>query len=195
MGRHAGFIAASATLDKRYANFVLIPESDFAMDGMRGFLAVLEERIAARKHAVIVVAEGAGQKYCAVDGTDRSGNPRLGDIGLYLKKRITEYFEERGIEINLKYIDPSYLIRSVPATANDSVFCGFLGQNAVHAGVAGMTNLMVGSWNGEFVYVPIRLVVSGRKQVDTKGRLWRSVLEATGQPSFNDEEAQSEQEV
>lgn len=188
MGRHSGFIAASAALDKRYANFVLIPESDFAMDGPRGFLAVLEKRIADRRHAVIVVAEGAGQKFCAVEGTDRSGNPRLGDIGLYLKKRITEYFEEKGIEINLKYIDPSYLIRSVRATANDSVFCGFLGQNAVHAGVAGMTNLMVGSWNGEFVYVPIRLVVSGRKQVDTTGRLWRSVLEATGQPAFNEEE-------
>jgi 6-phosphofructokinase 1 len=188
MGRHAGFIAASAALDKRYANFVLIPESEFVMDGPRGFLAILEQRIADRKHAVVVVAEGAGQKYCAVEGADRSGNPRLGDIGLYLKKRISDYFEGKGIEINLKYIDPSYLIRSVPATANDSVFCGFLGQNAVHAGVAGMTNIMVGSWNGEFVYVPIRLVVSGRKQVDIKGRLWRSVLEATGQPTFNDEE-------
>lgn len=189
MGRHAGFIAASAALDKRYANFVLIPEAEFVLDGPRGFLAALEQRIADRKHAVVVVAEGAGQKYCAVEGTDRSGNPRLGDIGLYLKKRISDYFEAKGIEINLKYIDPSYLIRSVPATANDSVFCGFLGQNAVHAGVAGMTNIMIGSWNGEFVHVPIRLVVSGRKQVDIKGRLWRSVLEATGQPTFNEEEA------
>lgn len=184
MGRHSGFIAASAALDKRDANFVLIPESDFDIDGPHGLLAVLEKRIRDRGHAVIVAAEGAGQRYCAVDGTDDSGNLRLGDIGLCLRGYIERYFESRGIEINLKYIDPSYFIRSVPATPNDSVFCGFLAQNAVHAGMAGKTNMMVGTWNGEFVYVPIRLVVSGRKQVDLNGRLWQSVLEATGQPSF-----------
>ncbi|MDQ1238292.1 MAG: 6-phosphofructokinase 1 [Thermodesulfobacteriota bacterium] len=190
MGRNSGFIAASAALDKRYANFVLIPESDFDIDGPRGFLAVLEERLLRRKHAVIVVAEGAGQKYCSADGADESGNPRLGDIGYYLKQRISEYFHSKGIETNLKYIDPSYTIRSVPATANDSVFCGFLGQDAVHAGLAGKTNMVVGSMNDQFVYVPIREIVKARRQVDLDGRLWRSVLEATGQPSFlNDEPA------
>jgi 6-phosphofructokinase 1 len=188
MGRNSGFIAASAALDKRYANFVLIPESDFEIDGPKGLLAVLEERLLQRKHAVIVVAEGAGQKYCSADGADESGNPRLGDIGYYLKQRISEYFHTKSIEINLKYIDPSYTIRSVPATANDSVFCGFLGQEAVHAGLAGKTNMVVGSMNDQFVYVPIREIVKARRQVDLDGKLWRSVLEATGQPSFlNDE--------
>jgi 6-phosphofructokinase 1 len=187
MGRHSGFIAATAALAKRYANFVLIPESDFDLDGPHGFLALLEARLALRKHAVIVVAEGAGQTYCAGEGCDESGNTRLGDIGQYLKERITAYFREKGIELNLKYIDPSYLIRSVPATANDSVFCGFLGQNAVHAGMAGKTNMVVGSRNDEFIYIPIDLVVNKRKQVDLKGKLWSSVLEATGQPSFNPE--------
>jgi len=187
MGRHSGFIAASAALDKRYANFVLIPESDFDIDGPHGFLAVLEKRLIDRRHAVIVAAEGAGQKYCGVQGTDDSGNLRLGDIGLYLKQRITEHFESIGMEINLKYIDPSYLIRSVPATANDSVFCGFLAQNAVHAGMAGKTDMVVGMLNDEFVYIPIRLVVSGRKQVELDGKLWNSVIEATGQPSFKAE--------
>jgi 6-phosphofructokinase 1 len=184
MGRHSGFIAASAALANRNANFVLIPEADFDIEGPHGFLRVLEERLIARQHAVIVVAEGAGQSYCSTEGADESGNPRLGDIGLFLKKRITDYFKTIGMELNLKYIDPSYMIRSVHATPNDSVFCGFLGQNAVHAGMAGKTNMVVGTWNDEFVYIPIQLVVQSRKHVDLNGKLWTSVLESTGQPSF-----------
>ena len=184
MGRHSGFIAATAVLAERYANFVLIPEVDFDIEGPHGLLAVLEKRLLDRKHAVIVVAEGAGQDYCGIEGCDESGNRRLGDIGLYLRDRITEHFKSRGMELNLKYIDPSYLIRSVPATANDSIFCGFLAQNAVHAGMAGKTNMVVGMWNDEFVYIPINLVVAARKRVELQGKLWNSVLEATGQPSF-----------
>lgn len=186
MGRRAGFIASSAALAKRDANFVLIPESDFDMEGPHGFLAVLEKRILDRKHAVIVVAEGAGQKYCVGDGTDESGNPRLGDIGLFLKDAITGHFKSKGLELNLKYIDPSYTIRSVEATAGDAIFCTFLAANAVHAGMAGKTNMVVGLWNDEYVYIPINLVVTGRKQIDLDGKLWSSVLEATGQPSFKD---------
>jgi 6-phosphofructokinase 1 len=185
MGRHAGFIAATAALVTRDANFVLIPEADFDLEGPQGLLTVLEERLLARKHAVIVVAEGAGQKFCAVQGADESGNPRLGDIGQFLKSAITKYFKTREIELNLKYIDPSYTIRSVPATADDAVYCGFLGQHAVHAGMAGKTNMMVGLWNGEYVYIPLRLVVSARSQVDLEGTLWTTVLESTGQPSFS----------
>jgi 6-phosphofructokinase 1 len=187
MGRHSGFIAATAALAKRYANFVLIPESDFDLEGPHGLLETLEKRLQERKHAVIVVAEGAGQDYCAIEGCDDSGNRRLGDIGTHMRDRIAAYFKVKGIELNLKYIDPSYMIRSVPATANDSVFCGFLGQNAVHAGMAGKTNMVVGARNDEFVYIPIKLVVGGRKQVDLKGKLWSTVLEATGQPSFKPE--------
>jgi 6-phosphofructokinase 1 len=184
MGRRAGFIACSAALAKRDANFVLIPESDFDLDGQHGFLAELEKRILDRKHGVIVVAEGAGQKYCCGDGSDESGNERLGDIGIFLKDAITSHFKNRGIELNLKYIDPSYTIRSVEATASDAIFCTFLAANAVHAGMAGKTNMVVGLWNDEYVYIPIDLVVTGRKQVDLNGKLWSSVLEATGQPSF-----------
>ncbi len=184
MGRHSGFIAASAALAKRDANLVLIPESDFDVDGPHGLLEWLERRLAARGHAVIVVAEGAGQQYCGVEDTDESGNRRLGDIGQWLKERITSHFRERSIELNLKYIDPSYMIRSVPANPEDSVFCGFLGQNAVHAGMAGKTNTVVGTCHDEFVYVPISEVIKGRKQVDLNGRLWRSVLEVTGQPAL-----------
>jgi 6-phosphofructokinase 1 len=184
MGRHSGFIAAAAALAKKEANLVLIPEVDFEVEGPNGLLAWLEKRLEARRHAVIVVAEGAGQRYCSAEGADKSGNVRLGDIGQWLKERIARHFEGKGLELNLKYIDPSYMIRSVPADAEDSVFCGFLAQNAVHAGLAGKTNMVVGQWNNQFVHIPINLVVHGRKHVDPNGSLWRSVLEATGQPSF-----------
>ncbi|MCA1961829.1 MAG: ATP-dependent 6-phosphofructokinase [Desulfomonile sp.] len=184
MGRNSGFIAATAALAQRDANLVLIPESDFDVEGPHGLLQWLEDRLGRRKHAVIVVAEGAGQRYCAGEGTDESGNPRLGDIGLWLRDTITRYFAEKGIELNLKYIDPSYMIRSVPANSDDSVFCGFLGQNAVHEGMSGKTGMVVGAWNDEFVCIPIRLVATGRKRVPLDGKLWNSVLEATGQPSL-----------
>jgi 6-phosphofructokinase 1 len=184
MGRHAGFIAANAALANRDANFVLIPEADFDIDGPHGFLAVLEKRIALRKHAVIVVAEGAGQKFAQGEGSDESGNPRLGDIGVYLKHRIAEHFASRGVELNLKYIDPSYMVRSVQATAEDSLFCGFLGLMAVHAGMAGKTNMVVGTWNNEYVYIPTGLVTAGRRRVELGGALWQSVLASTGQPTF-----------
>jgi len=183
MGRNSGFIAATATLAQQDVNFVLIPEVDFDLDGPNGLLASLEKRLADRGHAVIVVAEGAGQKFFASEPKelDLSGNVKLKDIGLFLKQRITSYFEERSIQISVKYIDPSYMIRSLPANANDRVFCNFLGRNAVHAGMAGKTDLLIGNWNNHFVHVPMKLLAGKCKHVDPKGMLWRSALEATGQ--------------
>jgi 6-phosphofructokinase 1 len=184
MGRHSGFIAATATLAQQDVNFVLIPEVDFDLDGPGGLLATLEKRLADRGHAVIVVAEGAGQKFFADEPKelDLSGNVRLKDIGAFLKQRMLAYFEARGIATSIKYIDPSYMIRSLPANANDRVFCNFLGRNAVHAGMAGKTDLLIGNWNNAFVHVPMKLVAGKRKHVNPKGMLWRSALEATGQP-------------
>jgi 6-phosphofructokinase 1 len=186
MGRHSGFIAATATLAQQDVNFVLIPEVDFDLDGPNGLLASLEKRLGDRGHAVIVVAEGAGQKFFANEPKelDLSGNVKLKDIGLFLKQRIMSYFEERGVQINIKYIDPSYMIRSLPANANDRVFCNFLGRNAVHGGMAGKTDLLIGNWNNHFVHVPMKLLAGKRKHVDPKGMLWRSALEATGQGSL-----------
>lgn len=186
MGRHSGFIAATATLARQDVNFVLIPEIDFDLEGSHGLLAALEQRLKKRKHAVIVVAEGAGQKFFGADAdaTDASGNVKLSDIGLYLRDRIIAYFKSRDIPVSLKYIDPSYMIRSLPANANDSVFCGFLGRDAVHAAMAGKTKMLVGHWNNHFVHVPMSLSVGKRKQVTPHSKLWRTVLEATGQGFF-----------
>ncbi len=183
MGRHSGFIAATAALAQQDVNFVLIPEVDFDLDGSDGFLEALKQRLDSRGHAVVVVAEGAGQKYFqdTPEERDESGNIRLKDIGIFMKNQILEYFKSKNIEVNMKYIDPSYIIRSLPANANDSVFCGFLGRNAVHAGMAGKTKVLIGRWNSHFVHVPMEASVRKRKNVHPDGELWSDVLAATGQ--------------
>ncbi len=181
MGRHSGFIAANATLATSDVNYCLIPEVDFTLDG---FLKSLKQRLERRHHAVIVVGEGAGQKLIkATNSTDRSGNTKLSDIGVFLRDEIKKFFYECAIEVNMKYIDPSYMLRSVPANPNDSVLCLLLGHNAVHAGMTGRTNMVVGLWNNEFTHLPIPLAVSKRKKIDINGTLWNSVLASTGQPS------------
>jgi 6-phosphofructokinase 1 len=183
MGRHSGYLAANAALALNDANFVLIPEVPFDLDGPNGFLHHLSSRLKDRHHAVILVAEGAGQEFFEKDDEyDASGNVKLHDIGLYLKDQINRYFMDTETEVNLKYIDPSYLIRSTPANANDSIFCSLLSTNAVHAAMAGKTGLVVGKWNNTFVHVPIKTVISRRNRVSTDSVLWQNVLEATGQP-------------
>jgi 6-phosphofructokinase 1 len=184
MGRHSGFIAAAATLATKEVNFCLIPEMDFDLEGEGGFLSALEKRLRERKHAVVVVAEGAGQKYVQKDPPeyDASGNIKLGDIGRFLKEKIAEYFREKGMEVVIRYIDPSYIIRSVPANVSDRIYCGFLGQYAVHAAMAGKTGLMISYLNDQFVYVPLSEAVKRRKFVNLNSRFWLSVLESTGQP-------------
>ena len=191
MGRHAGYIAATAVLAQQDVNFVLIPEVDFDLEGPNGLLESLERRLLERKHAVVVAAEGAGQKFFEHTNNERdeSGNIKLKDIGIYLKDAISDYFAAKGIDITIKYVDPSYMIRSLPANANDRVFCNFLGRNAVHAGMAGKTNMLVGHWNNQFVHVPLRLIAGKRKNVNPKGSLWRSALEATGQGSLKNDGA------
>lgn len=183
MGRHSGFIAATASLAQQDANFVLIPEVDFDLDGKKGFLTSLERRLGERHHAVIVVAEGAGQKFFEdkKNETDDSGNIRLKDIGVFMKNMICRHFEKKGTEISLKYIDPSYIIRSLSANANDSVFCGFLARGSVHAGMAGKTGMIISSWNNRYVHVPLKSSVGKRKRIHPSGVLWRAVQEATGQ--------------
>jgi len=192
MGRESGFIATHTAIASHEANFVLIPEVPFELEGPNGFLHYLEDRLRTRHHAVIVVAEGAGQDLLkGEEGTDDSGNKKLADIGVFLRDKMTAYFKSIGLHINLKYIDPSYQIRSAPAAPIDSIYCERLGNNAVHAAMAGKTKLIIGLVHNKFVHLPIRVVTSKRNYVDPEGSLWRDCLDATSQPILmvNDKEA------
>ena len=180
MGRDSGFIAAYAVLANSQVNFCLVPEVPFKLEGL---FKALAERLARKGYAVMVAAEGAGQNLLAETAErDASGNVRYGDIGLFLRDRIKAHFSQTDHQVEVKYIDPSYTIRSLPANARDSGFCLLLGQNAVHAGMAGKTDMVVGNWNHRGTHVPISLAVSQRKKLDPEGWIWNSVLAITGQP-------------
>lgn len=186
MGRHSGFIATYASLANPDVNFCLIPEVAFSLRGEGAFLPALFQRLEDREHAVIVVAEGAGQDLledASAAERDASGNVKLKDIGVFLRDEIVRYGGEQKVPVSVKYIDPSYTIRSQPANSNDSAYCLVLGQNAVHAGMAGRTDMVVGFWNNQFTHVPISVATRQRKQVDPKGEAWQYLLQMTGQPA------------
>ena len=185
MGRESGYVAVMTALAMSHVNFVLIPEVPFDLEGKNGLFAALRKRIERRHHAVIVVAEGAGQELMETDvkQKDASGNVKFKDIGLYLKDKVKEHFKSLDFPVNLKYIDPSYIIRSVPANAADSVYCMQLAQNAIHAAMAGKTGIVIGRWASRFTHVPIPMAVSAKNKVNPEGDLWLHVLEATGQPA------------
>lgn len=183
MGRDSGFIAAVATLASQEVNFALVPEVPFRLDGPKGFLATLEKRIHRKHHALIAVAEGAGQDLVAGAGQrkDASGNVLHEDVGLLLKERIAAYFKERGIGISLKYMDPSYFIRSAPANSEDALLCDQYARHAVHAAMTGRTDMIIGSWN-TFIHVPMLMATEYRRKIDQESLLWSSVISSTGQP-------------
>ncbi|MFA5570291.1 MAG: ATP-dependent 6-phosphofructokinase [Sphaerochaetaceae bacterium] len=184
MGRESGFIAAHTALAMSDVNFCLIPENPFDLEGPNGLLSHLKKRMLDRGHAVILVAEGAGQALVPETGeTDASGNKKFSDIGLFLRDRITKFFKDEGIPMSLKYIDPSYIIRSAPANPNDSIYCSRLGAHAVHAAMSGKTQILISKVNNKFVHIPIKVAVAERNHVNTQGTLWRDVLENTRQPA------------
>jgi 6-phosphofructokinase 1 len=184
MGRNAGFIAAGATVACQDVNFTLVPEVPFKLDGPRGFLAILKERIQSRSHALVVVAEGAGQDLIETSTVvrDASGNIKVKDIGLFLRERIETYFKAENIPVVMRYIDPSYLVRSSPANAEDAILCDLFARNAVHAAMAGKTGLVIGYMHNMFIHVPIELLTSRKKCMEPDSLAWNAALSATGQP-------------
>lgn len=184
MGRHAGFIAAAATVASQDVNFCLVPEVPFALKGENGLLAALERRLQLKSHAVVVVAEGAGQDLLeSSGGRDASGNVKLQDIGLHLRDQLNAHFKARGMEMTLRYFDPSYQIRGCPADTEDALLCDRMGRHAVHAAMSGRTGLVISYLHGHFAHVPISLIAQCSKQVDVGGELWRAVLASTQQPA------------
>jgi 6-phosphofructokinase 1 len=186
MGRDAGFIAAGAAVASQESNFCLVPEVPFRLEGEGGLLDALRQRIERRHHAVIVVAEGAGQQLFERQhgDSDASGNARYRDIGLFLRDRITAHFIECDIEVSLKYFDPSYSIRSVPPNASDRILTDRMARNAVHAAMAGKTDVLMGSWNQASIWVPIPTAVAESKCMNPDGDLWQAVISTTGQPDW-----------
>lgn len=184
MGRHAGFIAAGATVASQDVNVCLVPEVPFKLDGPRGFLSALKDRILRRRHALVAIAEGAGQDLLEASATDRdaSGNVKLLDIGPFLRERIEAYFKSEKVPIVMRYFDPSYIVRSSPANAEDSILCDLFARHAVHAAMAGKTGLVIGYLHNQFIHVPIELLTSRKKSMDPDGLAWSAVLAATGQP-------------
>ena len=184
MGRHSGYIAATATLASGHPNICLIPEIPCRLDGSGGLLQWLEKLLNERGHAVVVVAEGAGQDFFKDKPVDRdlSGNIKLGDIGGYLRDKILSHFHGKGERVPLRYIDPSYIIRAAHPNPADTLFCTRLAQNAVHAAMAGKTALLVGYWHGVMTHVPLKALVNQTSTINPKGELWFNVLETTGQP-------------
>jgi 6-phosphofructokinase 1 len=183
MGRHSGFTAAHACLSNPHVNFCLVPEVPFPIEAQGGLLWALERRLEGRHHAVLVVAEGALDALDDAAVNQKSGLAPLYavDHGILLRRRIERHFQEQRPEVNIKHIDPTYLVRSRPANAIDAELCLRLGQNAAHAAMAGRTRMLVGSWHGQFTHVPMQLATARQRRIDPSGKLWQSVLETTGQ--------------
>jgi len=185
MGREAGFITAAATMASGEANFCLIPELPLELQGPKGLLLKLKRRLQAREHAVVVVAEGAGQNLLELSAErDASGNRRLGDIGYFLKEQVESYLKAESVPVSVKYFDPSYFIRSLPANAFDSLLCERFARAAVHAAMAGKTDLLVGLWHNHLVHVPLSIATGAQKRLDPESELWTSVLSLTGQEKW-----------
>lgn len=182
MGRHAGFIAANAALASGNANICLIPEVDFKLEGKDGLYSYLEYRLQRRKHVVVAVAEGAGQKYVPNDAVDKSGNRKLGDIGTFLAENILQHFSTTSRNVSLKYIEPSYLIRSAPPTPSDQLYCDRLARSAVNAGMAGKGGMLIGNWHGHLTHMPMTALEGQSKNINPHGSLWLNVCVSTGQP-------------
>jgi 6-phosphofructokinase 1 len=183
MGRDSGFIAAGATVASQEVNFTLVPEVDFKLEGECGLLACLHRRLLERHHAVIVVAEGAGQHLMpASKERDASGNRLHRDIGPFLRDRIRQHFVEQRLPVVIRYLDPSYYIRSVPASTVDSALCDSFARHAVHAAMAGKTDMIVGLQHGVFIHVPIPMATKQRKRLSMEE--WAAVVTATGQPEL-----------
>jgi 6-phosphofructokinase 1 len=184
MGRHAGFLTAEATVASQDVNFTLIPEVPFQLEGEGGFLTALEHRIVNLGHAMIAVAEGSGQELLGNTGSERdaSGNVRLSDIGLFLNNKIEEWFKARKIPFVMRYFDPSYIVRSSPDNAEDSILCDQFARHAAHAAMAGKTGLVIGFLHDRFIHVPIELLANQQKRLDVDSPAWSAVLSATGQP-------------
>lgn len=186
MGRSSGFITMHAALSSGQVDICLIPEVPFKLEGPYGVLEHLEHLIKTKGSAVICVAEGAGQEMLEkTNATDLSGNVVLSDIGVYIQQKIKSHFKSIGVHSDVKYIDPTYMIRACRANASDAILCTVLGQNAVHGAFAGFSGITTGICNTHYVYLPVPEVIKSPRYVNPHSRMWHRCVTSTGQPDFN----------
>lgn len=186
MGRHAGYIAAHATLSARQVDICLIPEIQFPMTGDNGVCGLTEYVLRRQGYAVIVVAEGAGSDLVKTAVQyDEGGNKKLPDIGKFMQSEMSQYFKSKKLDVSIKLIDPSYMIRAVPADASDAVYCQSIAQNAVHGAMAGYTGFSSGLVNNRTVLIPFDLIsATSPSYLNPDGRTWERVLSLTHQPMW-----------
>ncbi|KAG0577167.1 hypothetical protein KC19_5G135900 [Ceratodon purpureus] len=191
MGRYSGYIAMYATLASRDVDCCLIPEVPFYLHGPGGLIEYVRSRVRENGHMVIVVAEGAGQELLAEsmgslhNHNDASGNRLLLDVGLWLQANLKEHFDKELKEpLNLKYIDPTYMIRAIPSNASDNVYCTLLAHSAIHGAMAGYCGFTVGPVNVRHCYIPIPRVIAKSRNVVVADRMWARLMSSTNQPNF-----------
>lgn len=183
MGRQSGFIAMNASLASGEVDVCLIPEINTPLEGPGGILAHVRRVLNKKEHCVVVVAEGAGQDVLGKMGeTDASGNPVLQNFAKFVQAEMKEKLAD--LTPDIKYIDPTYMVRACPTNSSDAIYCSILGQNAVHAAFAGITGATVGLCNGHYVYLPIQPLISRPREVDPEGRMWERLRLAINQPVY-----------
>lgn len=192
MGRNTGHIALHATLSSRDVDCCLIPETEFYLEGKGGLFDFLEQRLRENGHAVLVVAEGAGQEMiprneAQKEERDESGNPVFLDVGQWLKSELKNWWRRDHADelFAVKYIDPTYMIRAVPANATDNLYCTLLAHSAIHGVMAGYTGFVSGPVNGNYAYIPVEEVATAKNKVNTGDHKWAWVRSVTSQPDFN----------
>uniref|UniRef100_A0A0E0ES75 ATP-dependent 6-phosphofructokinase n=2 Tax=Oryza meridionalis TaxID=40149 RepID=A0A0E0ES75_9ORYZ len=186
MGRSSGFIAMQASLSSGQIDVCLIPEVSFTLDGEHGVMRHLEHLLEKKGFCVVCVAEGAGQDLLQKsNATDASGNVILSDFGVHMQQKIKNHFKDIGVPADVKYIDPTYMVRACRANASDAILCTVLGQNAVHGAFAGFSGITSGICNTHYAFLPITEVITKPKRVNPNSRMWHRCLTSTGQPDFH----------
>lgn len=111
----------------------------------------------------------------------RSGGLRL--VSQILQREIRK-LGDRWSSYRVFTNEPRHLIRSIEPSVSDVIFAQRLGTLAVDNAMAGYHDFMISQWLTEYVLVPLKLVVLGRKRVPEHGIFWKSVRASTGQPDF-----------
>ena len=176
MGRHAGWLAASAALATEFGSgpdLIYLPECDFDLDK---FYADVEKVYAENGKVLVAVSEGihyADGRFVSeakTSATDGFGHAQLGGLASTLAELVKERTgaKVRGIELSLLQRCGAHL-----ASATDVNEAFTAGKTAVEAAVQGVTGKMVafkrvyvdGKYTCEMELLPLSSVANYEKKV------------------------------